>query len=138
MKKNFTYTLVAAIAMLLSVNAFAQKSIATVSTSTASKMIDEKTSVVTFQVSNVANEAAKQKMIAAFKSNQGVIDATGTLQGTTATYNVTMPKQGRMRTVQAILVKAGIESVNVDGTTVESAKLVEYAHAKKQEGKTRK
>jgi len=86
---------------------------------------------VTFQVSNVANDAAKQKISDVFKTTQPVIEVSSSLQGNIATYNVTMPKKGRVHTMQSMLVKAGVESVNVDGTVVESAKLAEYAKSKK-------
>lgn len=136
--KKITLSLVFAFTMLLSVNAFAQKSVATINTSTGSKMVDEKTTIVTFDVSNVASEVAKKKIADAFKSCQSVFDASGTLHGTTATYSVKMAKTGSVRTMQAMLVKAEIETVNLDGTVVESAKLVEHKQKIKKENSARK
>lgn len=137
MKTKFAYSIVTAVLMFFSVSTFAQKSVASISTSTASKMIDEKTAVVTFQVSNIANDAAKQKMADTFKACQPVMSVNAALQGTTATYNVTMPKQGRAHTIQDMLVKAGVETITVDGKTVESKNFVQYSQDSKKARQTK-
>ena len=131
--KKISYLFALALGMLLSVNTFAQKSVVSYNTATGKQMIDEKTVAITFQLNNVPNETVKQKFESAFKnSNLGVMNVKSTLQsGGNASYTVTMPKQRHLATLQKMFLTSGIETVSIDGTSVETQKLVEYAQANK-------
>lgn len=139
MKKNFTYTLVAAIAMFLSVNAFAQKSVAYFNSQTAKQKVNEKTVAYTFQVDNVSNDQQKQAFLTKFKSNQAVIEVkAGVVAGNKQTYTISLAKAQNKEVLQRLLIGAGIEQVNIDGKVMESSKVIEYLQQEKKNKGARK
>lgn len=133
MKKNFTYTLVAAIALFISANAFAQKSVAYFNSQTAKKKVDDKTIEYTFQLDNISSEQQKQAMFTKFKSSQAVIDVkVGAATGNKQSYTISLAKPQNKEVLQRLLISAGIEQVNIDGKVIETSKFVQYIQQEKK------
>jgi hypothetical protein len=122
--------------MAFSVNAVAQKSVAFINTKTANQMVDEKTVNVTLELNNINDEKTSQKFLSSFKSAEGVHDVKMTTEtGNKAIFAIRMPKAGSLKNVQAMLQKAGVETVNVDGENVAIAQFVEFMKGKKADKK---
>lgn len=125
--KKIACSLVTALLMGLSVNTFAQKSMAIFNTATAQKIVDEKTVVVTFDLDNITDASAKQKFHTSFERAEGVRQVASTAQpGNKAAYTLTMYKRGHNAKLQDALVAAGIEELSVDGKVISSKELVRY------------
>lgn len=120
--KKLVYTLVITFLMGLSVNAIAQKAIATMAylnVKTSKKVVDDKTAIVTFQLNNISDEATLAKYKKAFSTQQRIQSVTTSLQkGNMASFSIKMDKTGTLETLQRLFVKAHIASVNVDGKVV--------------------
>jgi spermidine/putrescine-binding protein len=124
--------------MVLSVSGFAQKTHAYLDTKTARKEVDKQTVLVTFQLDNVSNDAAKQKFADAFKKEQGIKEVNATLAAGKATYTVKMIAGGTMETLQRMFTKAGIDGVNIDGHEMPTKDMVAYKNSKKKEQGSKK
>jgi hypothetical protein len=113
--------------MGLSVNAVAQKSTAFLNMKTSKQVVDEKMSVITFQLNNVSDELTKQKFQDSFKANQEVHEVNGSLlAGNMASFSMKMPKDGSAQILQRMFTVAGIETVNIDGTVINTKELAKY------------
>lgn len=131
--KKLVYSLVVTFLMGVSVNALAQKSVAFFDPKTTKKSIDEKSSLVTFQLDNIANDAAKQKFHNAFKANSQIVREVNStlLAGGKASYTLKMDNQRMVPALQNVLLSAGIESLNVAGQVVATKDLVTYMKERK-------
>ena len=120
--KKLVYSLVITFLMGLSVNAFAQKAVATMAylnVKTSKKVVDDKTAIVSFQLNNISDEATLAKYKKAFSTQQRIQSVTTSLQkGNMASFSIKMDKTGTLETLQRLFVKAHIASVNVDGKVV--------------------
>lgn len=120
--KKLVYSLVITFLMGLSVNAFAQKSVATMAylnVKTSKKVVDEKTAMVSFQLNNIADQATADKYKKLFSQQQRIMSVTTSLQkGNMATFIIKTDKEGTLETLQSLFTKAHVESVNVDGKVV--------------------
>lgn len=120
--KKLVYTLVITFLMGLSVNAIAQKAVATMAylnAKTSKKVVDDKTAIVSFQLNNISDEATLAKYKKAFSSQQRIQSVTTSLQkGNMASFSIKMDKTGTLETLQRLFVKAHVASVNVDGKVV--------------------
>ena len=134
--KKLIYSLVITFLMGLSVNAFAQKSIATVAylnVKTSKKVVDDKTAIVSFQLNNISDDATAQKYKKVFSAQQRIQSVTTSLQkGNMATFTIKMDKVGTIETLQRLFMKAHVASVNIDGEVVATKDLVKYKADKKK------
>jgi hypothetical protein len=129
--KKVLCSLMVALFMGLSVNSFAQKSVAFINMKTSKKAIDETTAVLSFQLNNVNDEQAKEKFAGSFKSFPGVTEVNASLLGNkVASYAVKMPKKGMAEAMQKMFEAAGIETVNIDGEIVATNELAAYFRKK--------
>ena len=139
MKTKFSFSILVAFVMLLSVNAIAQKSIALVDSKKTHEIIDNKTVRIYFTLTDIANEAARQKFDNAFKSYQGAFEVKSQLMGNnTASYMITMPQARCVEATQQMLNAAGIEMLKVDGTDVPTKDMVAYSKKMEDEKKAKK
>ncbi|MCW3103911.1 MAG: hypothetical protein JWO09_2351 [Bacteroidetes bacterium] len=121
-----------ALLMGLSANTFAQKSTAFLSAETSKQVVDDKTVVVTFRLDNITDDATRLKFENALKGGEGVLEVHSTApQGNISIYTIKMDKQRTVERMEKILQQAGIETVNVDGTTMPTAELAKFKRALK-------
>jgi uncharacterized membrane protein YraQ (UPF0718 family) len=131
--KKVICSFVIAFIMGLSANIFAQKSTAYLTEKTVKKEVDERTAIVSFQLSNIADEQSKQKYQDSFKTYKGVQEVRATLQADNmASFSIKMLKKGTVEALQNMFLAAGIETVNIDGTTVETKEMANHIKAHKE------
>jgi hypothetical protein len=133
--KKLACSLVIALVMGLSVNTFAQKTTAFIVLKTAKQVVDEKTAIVTFRLDNINDEQGRLKFQDLFKSSKGVLEVNSSMKpGNMAEYSLKVEKQGTLDLMAQVLTRAGVESVDIDGTpmpTRESVKYIKDHQAKK-------
>jgi hypothetical protein len=130
--KKLACSIMIALLMGLSVNTFAQKSVAILNTKTAKQVVDGRTAIITFQLTNVTDEISMNKFKDSFKASQGVQEVKASSEaGNIVTYSVKMTKQGAAQTLQAMFSSTGIESILIDGTSVDVRKLATHLKEKK-------
>jgi hypothetical protein len=97
--------------------------------------LNEATVAYTFQVDNITTDQQRQLFENKFKEMQSVLSVKSSLMaaGGRAAYTVSVTKQRNKEIVQRMLISAGINTVNVDGKDIETAKAVEYANAQKKQ-----
>jgi|GEM_PF-5119671 len=130
--KKLSCSLMIALLMGLSAHTFAQKSTAFLSAETSKQVVDDKTVMVTFRLDNITDDATRLKFENALKNGEGVQDVHSTQpQGNISVYSIKMEKMRTVERLEKILQQAGIETVNVDGTTMPTSELAKYKRAQK-------
>lgn len=129
--KKLAYTLVITFLMGLSVNAFAQKAppatMAYLNVKTSKKVVDGKTAILSFELNNISDEATMKQYKDAFSKQQRIQSVTTILQkNNRASFSIKMDKANSLETLQKLLMKVRVESVNVDGKVVATKDLVKY------------
>lgn len=123
----------------LSVTSHAQSMKAYFDSKTTKNKINDNMVAYTFQVDNITTEKQEQQLEEKFKSSNSVVNVKGKLMAEgKATYVVSVNKMKNRESMRDMLIAAGINTISVDGTDVETAKSVEYSDSLKEKQRRKK
>jgi hypothetical protein len=128
--KKFIFTLVSF--LIIGIGASQAQNKAYIDTKNSKTVVNERLMSYTFTVDNISSKDQLQVIEKKFKTTKMVSSVSAELTtGNKARFVALMIRKENRKTLQQMLLNAGITKIVIDGTEVETTKAIEYLDAKK-------
>jgi hypothetical protein len=128
--KKFIFTLLSF--LIIGIGASQAQNKAFVDTKNTKTVVNERLMSYTFTVDNISSKDQLQVIEKKFKTTKMVSSVSAELTtGNKARFVALMIRKENRKTLQQMLLNAGITKIVIDGTEVETTKAIEYLDAKK-------
>ncbi|MBK7182504.1 MAG: hypothetical protein IPH89_05975 [Bacteroidetes bacterium] len=128
--KKFIFTLVSF--LIIGIGASQAQNKAYIDTKSSKTVVNERLMSYTFTVDNISSKDQLQVIEKKFKTTKMVSSVSAELiTGNKARFVALMIRKENRKTLQQMLLNAGITKIVIDGTEVETTKAIEYLDAKK-------
>jgi hypothetical protein len=119
--------------LIIGIGASQAQNKAYIDTKNSKTVVNERLMSYTFTVDNISNNDQLQVIEKKFKSIKMVSSVSAELQtGNKARVVALMIRKENRKTLQQMLLNAGITKIVIDGTEVETSKAIEFMNSKKE------